>query len=719
MGQGGRHIWRRPSRLGLAWAALQEDCKFPGNPETLLSQRFNPMSMPPQETPKPKEASLIVEKVHQHSTFRSMLFGKPRDIHDPSLFHSISLIPFLAWVGLGVDGLSSCAYGPDESFRALFGLKTGNHAELAILLAIATTITVAVISWSYAGLIEHFPYSGGGYGVATKLLGPYFGLISGCALLVDYVLTVTTSVASSVDQIFNVVPPEFLSWKLAVEFIMIGALVLLNLRGIKESINVIVPIFLLFVATHLALMIGVFVVHPGTIVGHISQIHAEVHHDAQTLGLWVVLVIFMQAYSRGAGTYTGIEAVSNGVSAMREPQVTNAKWTMLYMAVSLAVTAGGLMVCYLLADLSPVPGRTMNGLLVDSVHFGNWFTWLTLGSEAGLLLFAAQTGYIGGPRVMANMALDGWVPRRFSSLSDRLTSHYGVLMVGVAAIGSLIYTKGSVDMLVTMYAINVFVTFSLSQLGMSRFSWVRRHRKQGITPLFVHAFSFVLCFGILVAVVILKFEQGAWVTIFVTGVLIILCLLIQRHYRRVRAKLAELNEQLGDMHTLTGPMPEKVPAMDPKKQTAVFLVNSYGGLGIHTILIALKTFPKQFSQVYFASVGVLDSGNFKGTEEVVRLKHDRQKTIDQYVHLAHTLGLAAAGEYTLGTDPVAESTGLCLKIRGMYPRSVYFAGKLLFEAEKWYYPLLHNETAFAISRRLQLQGIPTVVMPIRILKFEG
>ncbi|MCE0522254.1 MAG: APC family permease [Methylacidiphilales bacterium] len=664
---------------------------------------------PPPESPSPKRSS----------GFRQMLFGKPRDLNDPSLFHSISLIPFLAWVGLGVDGLSSCAYGPDEAFRALFNPNGTDHRELAILLAIATTLTVAIISWSYSGLIEHFPYSGGGYGVATKLLGPYFGLISGCALLVDYVLTITTSIASGVDQIFNIVPVEFAPWKLAVELVVTGALVLLNLRGIKESINVIVPIFLLFVATHLTLMIGVFVVHPGTIVGHLTQIHTEVHRDAQNLGLWVLLVIFLQAYSRGAGTYTGIEAVSNGVSAMREPQVTNAKWTMLYMAISLAVTAGGLMICYLLADLEPVAGRTMNGLLVAKVNFGTWFSLLTLGSEAGLLLFAAQTGYIGGPRVMANMALDGWVPRRFSSLSDRLTSHYGVLLVGMCAIGSLIYTRGSVDMLVTMYAINVFVTFSLSQLGMSRFSWARRKRNgQGVVPILVHSTSFLLCFGILVAVVILKFAMGAWVTLFVTGVLISLCLLIHRHYERVRAKLTELNAQLGDMQTLVSSKSNQAPVrLDPRKQTAVMLVSSYGGLGIHTLLVLLKTFPGQYSQVYFASVGVLDSGNFKGTEEVERLRADRQRTIDQFVLLAQSLGLAADGEFTLGTDPVDESTRLCLKIREKYPRSVFFAGKLLFEAEKWYYPLLHNETAYAISRRLQLQGIPMVVMPIRILKF--
>jgi amino acid transporter len=678
------------------------------------------MSTPPiNDVPSP-DAEAIPPKV---SGLHKLFYGRQRNIEDPRLFHSISLIPFLAWVGLGVDGLSSSAYGPDESYRALFNIpQWGSHPEVAILLALAIALTVAIISWSYTGLIEHFPYSGGGYGVASKLLGPYFGLVSGCALLVDYVLTITTSIASSVDQVFNVIPPHLHELKLPLELVLVGLLILLNLRGIKESIVVIVPIFLLFCLTHLALMAGIIILHPGSagIGEHIAQLHREAHADEGHLGLWIVLLIFLQAYSRGAGTYTGIEAVSNGVSAMREPQVPNAKRTMLYMAVSLAVTAGGLILCYFLADLQPDPHniKTMNGLLVERLGWGDWFTWLTLGSEAGLLVFAAQTGYIGGPRVMANMALDGWVPRRFSSLSDRLTSHYGVLMVGGAAIASLLYTGGSVDVLVTMYAINVFVTFSLSQLGMIRFSWTRRNQPgKARTGLAVHSLSFIVCASVLVTVVILKFTQGAWVTLLVTSVLIVVCLLIHGHYQRVRAKLHQLNAQLGDMQELAGAgdtAAAQPTPLDPKKQTAVLLVNAYSGLGIHTLLILLKTFPGQFKQVYFASVGVLDSGNFKGVEEVAKLRVDRQATIDKFVLLAHTLGLEAAGEYTLGTDPVAESSHLCFRIRQKFPKSVFFAGKLLFEAEKWYYPLLHNETAYAITRRLQLQGIPMVVMPIRI-----
>ena len=132
---------------------------------------------------------------------KRLLFGAPRDVEDPHVFHKISLIAFLAWVGLGADGLSSSAYGPDEAFRAL-----GEHTYLAVFLALATALTVFIISYAYSRIIEHFPSGGGGYVVATKLLGPSFGVVSGCALLVDYVLTISVSIASAADQIFSFLP---------------------------------------------------------------------------------------------------------------------------------------------------------------------------------------------------------------------------------------------------------------------------------------------------------------------------------------------------------------------------------------------------------------------------------------------------------------------------------------------------------------------------------
>ena len=184
---------------------------------------------------------------------KRLLFGAPRDIQDPGIFHKISLIAFLAWVGLGADGLSSSAYGPDEAFRAL-----GDHTYLCVFLALATAVTVFIISYAYSRIIEHFPSGGGGYLVATKLLGPGFGVISGCALLVDYVLTISTSIASSADQIFSFLPLGWGVWqvKVTIEVAVIMVLLVLNIRGVKESINVLVPIFMIFVLTHAVVLIA-------------------------------------------------------------------------------------------------------------------------------------------------------------------------------------------------------------------------------------------------------------------------------------------------------------------------------------------------------------------------------------------------------------------------------------------------------------------------------
>ncbi|HEY1335207.1 MAG TPA: amino acid permease, partial [Myxococcaceae bacterium] len=174
--------------------------------------------------------------------------GRPRNVEDPGVFHHVSLVAFLAWVGLGADGLSSSSYGPEESFKAL-----GAHVALAPFLALSTALTVVIIAAAYSRIIEHFPFGGGGYVVATRLLGPTAGVVSGSALMVDYVLTITTSVASGADAIFSFVPPAFHGWKLPMEFLALGVLVVLNLRGVRESVTVLAPIFLVFLVTHVVL----------------------------------------------------------------------------------------------------------------------------------------------------------------------------------------------------------------------------------------------------------------------------------------------------------------------------------------------------------------------------------------------------------------------------------------------------------------------------------
>jgi amino acid transporter len=619
----------------------------------------------------------------------------------------MSLIAFLAWVGLGADGLSSSAYGPDEAYRGL-----GDHTELAIILAAVTAATVFIISFAYSRLIEHFPHGGGGYVVATKLLGPSFGVISGCALLVDYILTITTSIASAMDQVFSFLPDNYVSWKLTVEGLLIVALIVMNLRGVKESVTVVVPVFLFFIATHAVVLVGCFISYAHRVPGAALHMTHALHQDMHQIGLWGILLLLMSAFSRGAGTFTGIEAVSNGVPTMREPKIHTAHKTMFYMALSLAVTAGGILLCYFLVDITPVDGETLNATLFERLGYGQWFVISCLIAEAGLLVVAAQTGFIDGPRVMANMALDNWLPRRFSSLSERLTMSQGILLIGGASLVSLLYTKGDVTNLVTMYSINVFITFSLSHLGMCRF-WLLRRKENGewLRALILHGSAFLLCFGILVVMVAQKFFDGAWVTLTVTALFIGCCFAIQHHYRTIQARIRSLSNVLVEL-----PMPEEIARpesiLEASKPTAVILVSRYNGLGVHSVYSVIRQFSGHFSQIIFASVAVIDSGAFKGEEEISRMESDTGRELRKYVALAQRLGLMASSRLGIGTDPVAAAETLCQKIAAEYSHSVIFGGKLIFRKDSLWQRLLHNETAAAIQRRLQWRGIPMLVLPI-------
>ncbi|MFH0792668.1 MAG: APC family permease, partial [bacterium] len=401
---------------------------------------------------------------------KRLVLGAPRDLADKQIFHRLSLIAFLAWVGLGADGLSSSSYGPEEAFRTL-----GQHTYLAVGLAAVTALTVSIIAIAYSRVIEHFPHGGGGYVVASKLLGSRAGLVSGCALLVDYVLTITISIAAAGDALFSFLPIAWLEWKLPVEMALIAFLIILNLRGVKESVITLTPIFLVFVLTHVILITGGIIAHAPRLPATVHAVSTGFSGGLATLGVGGMFLLFIHAYSLGGGTYTGIEAVSNGLAIMREPHVQTGKRTMLYMAASLAFTASGLLFCYLLWNVTSEAGKTMNAVLVEKfvevVPLGNWFVIVTLFSEGALLVVAAQAGFVDGPRVLANMAIDSWAPRHFAALSDRLTTRNGILLMGLASLLPLLYTKGDVRQIVVMYSINVFITFSMTQASMCHFHY--------------------------------------------------------------------------------------------------------------------------------------------------------------------------------------------------------------------------------------------------------
>src|ERR1051326_1173605 len=338
-------------------------------------------------SPRPCESCCRLATIQR---IRRMVIGPPRDVSDPQIFHHVSLVAFLAWVGLGADGLSSSAYGPEEAYKAL-----GTHAHLSILLVGMTAITIAVISIAYSNLIEHFPGGGGGYLVATKLLGNRVGVVSGCALLVDYVLTITISIASGCDQLWSFLPPHLLPYKMIAEFVILAFLVVLNLRGVKESVNLLAPIFVAFVVMHVFVILYVFFADFSHLPTVFHDANRDFHATAHQLGWLPLLLLILRAYSMGGGTYTGIEAVSNGVSMLREPRVHTARKTMALMSLSLAFTAGGIIFGYLLTNAHPVHGKTMNAVMLANLFhgwsIGSVIVVFTLITEAALL-FVAEVG---------------------------------------------------------------------------------------------------------------------------------------------------------------------------------------------------------------------------------------------------------------------------------------------------------------------------------------
>lgn len=650
---------------------------------------------------------------------KNLILGKAKNPQDKNIFHHLSLIAFFAWVGLGADGLSSSCYGPEEAFLALH-----DYPYLSLFVALGTALTVIVISAGYAQIIEVFPRGGGGYLVASKLLSPNLGMISGCALLIDYVLTIAISIASSTDALFSFFPQEWLSFKLYLGIFGIFILTLLNMRGVKESVLPLVPIFITFLITHAFTIIYALVKN----AGNYSQIAQSTATDVQTatgnLGFIGMMFIILRAYSMGAGTYTGIEAVSNGLSILREPRVITGKKTMQYMSISLAFTVMGLMIAYLLLHVSHVPGKTLNAVLFESVTqdwavpWGHLFVLAALFSEATLLFVAAQAGFLGGPAVLANMALDRWFPTKFAMLSDRLVTQNGVMLMGTAALLTLIFTHGSVHLLVVLYSINVFITFFFSQAGMVRHWWNERKIVPDWRPrILINGTSLLLTTFILISVTILKFHSGGWVTLLITGALVSVAVIIKRHYAHTAKLLNRLNS-LVDTAVLTmkeSGMAKGVNAdFDANSKTAVLLVNGFNGLGLHTLFNVFRFFGKEFRNFIFIEIGVIDAGNFKGTEAVDQLREQVKTDVARYVDFVRHNGYYAEGLSFVGIDVIGEIEKISLDILQKHPGVVFFGGQLVFPEESLLTRWLHNYTVFSMQRRFYQKGIPFVILPIRV-----
>src|ERR1035441_7912355 len=312
---------------------------------------------------------------------RSLILGPPRDPLDPEISQRVLLAAMLAWVGFGANGLSSALYGPEKAYVAL-----GTHTELAPLLAIATTVTVFVIALAYSQVMEIFPSGGGSYKIASSLLGPKFGLVSGSAQVVEYVLTIAVSLASGTDALFSLLPVSAQIYKLAAEIALAVLLVVLNLRGMQESIRFLAPIVVGFFFLHALLIVFGIGSETGRFVDMWDNANAGIRSLSVQSGWTFVAAIFLRAYLESVQPVHG--------------QTLNA------IAFSAIIGKLGL------------DNATSQGLLV-----------LTLALEGAILLVAANSILIFAPSLLGNMASDSWLPHRFRNLSSRLVREDGVIFI--------------------------------------------------------------------------------------------------------------------------------------------------------------------------------------------------------------------------------------------------------------------------------------------------
>ena len=660
----------------------------------------------------------VIKKVKQ--TF----IGNPLDLKDSSTFRHISLIVFFAWVGLGSDALSSSCYGPEEIYKTL-----GVHINLSIIVGLITMVTIFIISTSYSQIIKLFPHGGGGYLVASRLISPNVGMVSGCALLIDYVLTISISISSGADAIFSFMPMQYHSYKVAAALSVLIVLTILNLRGVKESVTALTPIFVIFLISHIFLIGYAFTTHASQLHSVATQTTTEFTSTVHNLGIYGTIFLIMKAYSMGAGTYTGIEAVSNGIPNLREPRVKTAIKTMRLLAISLSAAVLGLIISYFLFNVHIQPGKTMNAVLISSAianlnpAFGQTFLYVTLISEATLLFVAAQTGFLDGPRVMANMAHDSWLPRRFSMLSDRLVSQNGILIMGAAAYFVIWLSNASVAFLVVLYSINVFITFSLSQFGMVK-HWIieRKTDKKWLGKLLINGTGFVLTTFILFTVIVIKFDEGGWITILITGALVAVALYIKSHYKKIGKEIVRIqgimNEKMPETiaELKTNLKRESVTEITKNDMTAVILVNGYSGIGLYSLFKILSKFKDVYKNFVFIQVGIVDADSFHHGSVIETITENIIQDLDKYVDLIEQLGYKAEYRYSIGTDVTEEVMKIVPEIISEYQNTTFIGGQLVFSGTYRASRILHNYTIFSIQRRLYKHGLTTIIIPISLRK---
>lgn len=448
------------------------------------------------------------------------------------------------------DALSSVAYGTEEILMALI-LAGSSALSMSMPIGIGIAILLAVLAMSYRQTIFAYPSGGGSYIVAKENLGTYPGLVAGAALLIDYVLTVAVSISAGAAAITSAFP-ELLPYKVEMILAAILLITLANLRGVRESGNI-------FTAPTYAFVISIFVLIgiglARAIFGGLPPVAVtEAVAAQQPLTLFLIL----RAFASGCTALTGVEAISNGVQAFKEPVSRNAAKTLIWMAAILMTMFLGITYLANHVEIHPVHGgETVLSQLARAVVGQGVFYYVIQGVTALILFLAANTSYADFPRLASLIARDGFLPRQLSMRGDRLVFSNGIVLLGIVASLLVIYFHGDTHSLMPLYAIGVFLSFTLSQSGMV-IHWFkeRAHDKQWVIHALINGLGATVTGVVLAVIASTKFTHGAWIIVLLIPMVVVMFRAIHSHYLTVADDLRmPLSEELEPVkHTIIVPI---------------------------------------------------------------------------------------------------------------------------------------------------------------------
>jgi amino acid transporter len=479
-------------------------------------------------------------------SWMTYLVGKPlatAEMADQAIGKVVGLAVFAS------DALSSTAYATEEMMVVL---AAGGAAALgyAFPLSLVIVALLTVLTFSYEQTIHAYPGGGGAYIVARDNLGELPAQTAGAALLTDYILTVAVSISSGVAQITSAFP-VIEAYRVHISVGLVLFVMIVNLRGVRESgTTFAIPSYFFLVMMFITVIVGLFRYFTGSLGTVVDPPALELIHGTQAITLFLIL----SAFSHGTTALTGVEAVSNGITAFREPRSKNAGITLMWMAGILGVLL--LTITYLASAIGAVPSvdETIFSQLARTAYNGRGFMYLaTLASTTMILIMAANTSFADFPRLSALHATDGFLPRQLTFRGSRLVFSRGIITLGLIASGLIIIFHASVTALIPLYAIGVFLSFTLSQAGMARRWWRCGHLKPGeqiVDPgstlthepkwhmkLLINGLGSLSTFVVMIVFAVTKFRDGAWVVVLLTPTLVFIFFRIHHHYKGLAKRL--------------------------------------------------------------------------------------------------------------------------------------------------------------------------------------